>query len=404
MQKSLLLSHVLSLSLVFSACAARQPQLAVQTPVALNTQNQASPTGHPSWRQITGQDPSFPWRVADPALMTQPDGSIWVAGTGDLLRFKNLGALVQGEKPERLELRLFQHVGKQIVPLHDEELPWDLQFYPRGTGQVLLGGVMSPRPGQLHARWPQDNLSRRIKQASYDTSRRGWVFAEKPLFGTPDHDNPLGHAYGHQLYSEKGQTYLFYEAISQEVNSETGQPDGDSGHYATELFVRPLNAQGQAGPERRILGRSDLPLDASRRVFGGFLLEGPRPTRYLVQGKTVHVVFFSTGDYPTKNYTVRAAYSTQGVLGPYRVVQDDQGRAANLTEKLQNDARLYGVGRAFPFEYQGQPWIIFHGAHDLPGVDHTVWPKEEPIRHLFIAPLSMGFHPDQRFWITVKSR
>ncbi|HEY9842875.1 MAG TPA: hypothetical protein V6D23_20585, partial [Candidatus Obscuribacterales bacterium] len=199
---------------------------------------------------------------------------------------------------------------------------------------------------------------------------------------------------------ENSQDYVFHEEVSHEVDTATGQPRPGTGHFATELFVRRIGPDGP-GEKHRILGVQDLPLSVTRRVIGGFLLEGPRPARYLVQGKPVHVVYFSTGDYPTKNYTVMAAYSTTGPLGPYKPVSEN-GNPLNLTRRLQDRIGLYGVGRAFPFMYRNQPWVIFHGARDLPGVDHNQWPKAEPIRHLYVAPLEMGFRPDGSFWLKIK--
>lgn len=350
-------------------------------------------------RQITGQTADAP-RVADPALQLQPDGSVWVSGTGALLSWPSLDALMVGQPPQARPLRLFERVRGQVVPLNDEELPWDLEFYQRGGRQLLIGGLMSPRPDAWHARWPADNISRRIKQATYDSRLSGWVFDETPLFGQVDFARFPGHSYGHQLFSEAGQDYLFHDQVSSEVDTLTGLPCPGSGHFATEIFLRRLSAAGEVSAPVRLLGIQDLPLEATRRVLGGFLLEGPRPARYVVQGRCVHVIFFSTGDYPTKNYTVRAAYSTQGLLGPYRPI-GEPGQPANLTADLQQRLGLYGVGRAFPFSYRGQSWILFHGAHDLPGVDHTRWPKQEPLRQLFVAPLEMGFDAAGRFWLRI---
>ncbi|MEZ0370329.1 MAG: hypothetical protein ACAI44_14665 [Candidatus Sericytochromatia bacterium] len=385
--------------------------LALLLPLAASCANSPAPVA--SWpllrlaaapattvRQITGLDPTAPWLVADPAIVPQPDGSVWVSGTGDLLAWPSLDALMAGVSAKKLDLRLYQRVGGKIVALNPEELPWDLQFYARGGRRLLLGGLMSPRPGSEHARWPDDNISRRIKRAQYDESLPGWVFDEAPYFGSTDYAHFPGHAYGHQLYSENSQDYVFHEEVSHEVDTATGQPRPGTGHFATELFVRRIGPDGP-GEKHRILGVQDLPLSVTRRVIGGFLLEGPRLARYLVQGKPVHVVYFSTGDYPTKNYTVMAAYSTTGPLGPYKPVSEN-GNPLNLTRRLQDRIGLYGVGRAFPFMYRNQPWVIFHGARDLPGVDHNQWPKAEPIRHLYVAPLEMGFRPDGSFWLKIK--
>lgn len=401
----LTLSAFLALALpLTAACAPLTAAGRSSLPVrpATNVRLAANPANAPaSVRQITGQRPDSPYLVADPAVQPQPDGSVWVSGTGDVLVWPSLDAMMAGGPARRLELQLYARVGGKIVALSGEELPWDLQFYTRSGRRILLGGVMTPRPGEDHAHWPGDNISRRIKIAEYDTALPGWVFAEQPFFGVADHESFLGHAYGHQLYNEQGKDYVFHEEVSAEVDTATGQPRAGTGHFATELFVREIGPQGP-GDKIRILGVQDLPLETTRRVIGGFLLEGPRVARYVVQGKPVHVVFFSTGDYPTKNYTVMAAYSTSGPLGPYRPVLEN-GSPLNLTRRLQDKIGLYGVGRAFPFSYHNQPWIIFHGARDIPGVDHSQWPKQEPIRHLYVAPLEMGFRPDGSFSLSVKN-
>lgn len=311
--------------------------------------------------------------VADPAIVDNGD-SILIMGTGDILKYKNLDSLIKAEPAEKESLTLFKEISvgsrKVIVHMMPDELPWDLQFYEINGEKYLYGGVMSPLPGSNNARWPHENISRRIKVATFDQELNGWVFKEKPVFGKIDHQNWKGHSYGQQIIKENNNLYMFHEEISR---------DG-----ITELFVRKMISPLKAGKAIKIAGIEDLPLDLTRRVDGGHLLEGPRYMKTKVQGKEVHLVFFSTGDFPTKNYATRVAYSFEGILGPYKVA------SADITEAAE-DRGLHGVGRAFPFKYRGKNWIIFHGAYDLPGVDHTKWPEnlDNFKRCLFVGPLEM---------------
>ena len=311
--------------------------------------------------------------MADPAIVDNDD-SILIMGTGDILKYRSLDALINAEPAEKETLTLFKEISvasrKVIVHMMPDELPWDLQFYEFDGEKYLYGGVMSPLPGTNNARWPHENISRRIKVATFEEELNGWVFKEKPVFGKIDHLNWIGHSYGQQIIKEKNDLYMFHEEISR---------DG-----ITELFVRKMNSPFEASKAIKIAGIEHLPLEFTKRVDGGHLLEGPRYMKTQVEGKEVHLVFFSTGDFPTKNYATRVAYSFNGILGPYEVSPDD------ITEKAE-DQGLHGVGRAFPFKYQDKNWIIFHGAKDLPGVDHTKWPEnlDNFKRCLFVSPIKL---------------
>lgn len=294
--------------------------------------------------------------VADPAIVDNGD-SLLIMGTGDILKYKNLESLTRGDVPEKEHLKLFKEITinkrKVVIHMAPWELPWDLQFYEIDGVKYLYGGVMSPLPDLNDARWPEENISRRIKVATYDPDFKGWVFQERPVFGKIDHKNWKGHSYGQQIIKDGSELYMFHEEISR---------DG-----ITELFVRKMISPTKAGPAKKIAGIEDLSLESTKRVDGGHLLEGPRYTKTKVNGKPVHLVFFSTGDFPTKNYATRVAYSFESIEGPYKVIDQD------ITESAE-DQGLYGVGRAFPFRHQNKDWIIFHGAKDIPGVDHTKWP------------------------------
>ena len=106
--------------------------------------------------------------VADPAIVEQ-NNSILVMGTGDILKYKNLSTLIRGTAPQKENLTLFKEISvgdkKVILHLAPQELPWDLQFYELDGKKYLYGGVMSPLPGSNEARWPDENISRRIKVA-----------------------------------------------------------------------------------------------------------------------------------------------------------------------------------------------------------------------------------------------
>lgn len=318
--------------------------------------------------------------VADPAIVSTED-EVLVMGTGDVLMWKDLKALVSGDKAQKKRLELFKESAGEVTPLGPGELPWDLQIYDLEGESYLYGGVMTPLPGMQDARWPEENISRRIKVATFDKKLEGWVFREEPVFGKADHDSWPGHSYGQQIIKEKGKTYMLHEEISR---------DG-----ITELFIRKMITPFKASKAKKILGIEDLALSETVRVDGGHLLEGPRYTKISLEGKEVHLVFFSTGDFPTKNYTTRVAYSLESIEGPYTVVKN-KGKALDLTQPAQ-ELGLHGVGRAFPFEHDGKNWIIFHGAKDLPGTNHEVWPQNLDYfqRCLFVAPLEVHLNENE---------
>lgn len=317
-----------------------------------------------------------PSSVADPAIV-QMNKKILVMGTGNNLEWDSLADLVKTGKPSEQKLSLYQEVlingEKEIVSLNPEELPWDLQFYQIRGKRYLYGGVMTPFKGERHAHWPDDNISRRIKVAVYDSTLKGWVFKSTPVFGVPSHTDWAGHSYGQQIIRTHSGLYLMHEEIS--------RPG------VTEIFIRKLLTPFKAGSAKKLIGVDDLPPEASRRHDGGQLLEGPRYQLIHSGGKKIHLIFFSTGDFPTNNYATRVAYSEHSALGPYRVVNK------NVTEKFGAINQLYGVGRAFPFTYKKKHWLLFHGAKNLRGVDHSLWPTDLKSfkRCLFLSPVSYEF-------------
>lgn len=324
-------------------------------------------------KQIHCPGPGREMMVADPAIVPAA-GSVLVMGTGDILKWKNLDALISGSAPQREHLTLFKEVtigDRQVVmPMSPPELPWDLQFYTLNGEAHLYGGLMSPLPNVNDARWPEDNISRRIKVATFDKKLKGWVFKEAPVFGKVDHQRWPGHSYGQQMAKHQNKFFMLHEEISR---------DG-----VTEIFIRQMITPAKAGAAKKIISIEHLKPEKTVRVDGGHLLEGPRHT--VING--LHYIFFSTGDFPTKNYATRVAYSFN-IEGPYKVIEDQNG-AIDLTLPAQK-LGLYGVGRAFPFKYQGKDWIIFHGARDIPGVDHRVWPSnlDRFQRCLFAAPIKI---------------
>lgn len=326
-----------------------------------------------SIKQIHCPGPGREMMVADPAIVATA-GSVLVMGTGDILKWKNLDSLISGAAPQRETLNLFKEVmigeRKVSLPLAPPELPWDLQFYTLNGEAHLYGGVMTPLPNTNDARWPEDNISRRIKVATFDKTLKGWVFKEAPVFGKADHGRWPGHSYGQQIVRHQNTTFMLHEEISR---------DG-----VTEIFIRRMITPLKAGAAKKIIGIENLKPDKTVRVDGGHLLEGPRYTN--ING--THFIFFSTGDFPTKNYATRVAYSSH-IEGPYKVIEDSNG-AIDLTLPAQR-LGLYGVGRAFPFKYQGKDWVIFHGAKDIPGVNHNVWPAnlDRFQRCLFAAPIQI---------------
>lgn len=323
--------------------------------------------------------PGRDFGVADPAIVQEKD-SVLIMGTGDILKYRNLDSLVGLQKAKKENLVLFKeitvHNRKVVIHMAPWELPWDLQFYDIDGTKYLYGGVMSPLPNLNDARWPEDNISRRIKVATFDDNLDGWVFRETPVFGEINHREWKGHSYGQQMIKHGNSFVMFHEEITR---------DG-----VTEIYLRKMDSPFKAGKAKKLVGIENLSEEASRRVDGGHLLEGPRYIKTKVDNRDVHLIYFSTGDFPTKNYATRVAYSFKSIEGPYTVIEEDITKPAE-------DKGLYGVGRAFPFMHKGKNWIVFHGAKDLPGVDHNKWPEnlDTFVRCLFISEIKLEMKKDK---------
>src|SRR5206468_214202 len=94
--------------------------------------------------------------------------------------------------------------------------------------------------------------------------------------------------------------------------------------YRTELFARRMVTSFRAADEEvPILGLGPSPYPATVRhdpvsgKISGYLIEGPRPVRLSHGGKSVYVIGFSSGDFPTERYGINFAWSDR-LTGPYR--------------------------------------------------------------------------------------
>jgi hypothetical protein len=382
-------------------------------------------------KQLTGVGSDFGLPpVTDPSLSVQSDGSVLVEGTSNIeaessteaiLYWPNLKSLVQGLQPTRQPIRLLKEVQLEdqfvVVPLVPDEIPWDLEIYSLLGQSYLYAGVMTPEVGLQNA-MGDDNISRRVRVAETSDQGKTWVFKKDPVFGTPSFTNWIGHSYGHQLIqSADGITYMFHDMVSGIVDDSTGLPTSSGGFTKTELFARILDPQNPmktltSVPEvsgarvvtlssgekvYKILGIEDLPLESSHREGGGYLLEGARPRKIEIQKgselKTLYLILFSTGDYPLKNYTIRAAISEGGILGPYQVYKEN-GVPKDLGDEMKNSMGFHALGRGFSFDYEGENWLLFHAEADLPGLDYTTTWRDVQ-QSIFVAPLDIHYDGDE---------
>jgi hypothetical protein len=352
--------------------------------------------------------------LADPAppLVTER-GEVEIYGSGRyFLRYASWSEFERGGAYRIVPLDLRYPGGESYTGTYTH--PWDLRKYrveaPGEPGrEVLVGGAMSATEGRAAARWPEDNINRRIFLFHRDATDR-WIRARTPLVGEVA-SGWLGHSYGGNFFQPgaahpgvlrpgaTGDILFFYEKVD-----EVGpMGDGTPGPFRTQIYARRVAAGSLAttGPEVRIIGVGEPPYPATRRSIGGYLVEGPRPIELRIAGRTLYLVTFSSGDFPTDGYAMNYAWATRP-LGPYHPVLDRSGTdLVDLGAELKQRHGLSWVGRPVIYRTRpGQYEMLFHAVRRnlLPDNDYRRWPTRYPLwrffRSIFKVRLRIQLAPD----------
>ena len=285
--------------------------------------------------------------------------------------------------------------------------PWDVRKYRvvepgAAPYEILVGGTMTSTADHPLPIWPQDNFTRRLFLFRADSQGR-WSQAERPLVGVVG-DSWLGHSYGGNIIQEDAEDQqtirldsakrlaLFYERVSV---SHDGRPT------RTELFASEMPSLSRPGREASILSLAGVVPPSARRSIGGELVEGPRPIQLKVGGRTLYVVGFSSGDYPTDGYTINFLWS-RSLFGPYHAfMTDDGGDFFDFAGELKARYGLTWIGRPALFRApNGELEMLFTAAVKAmaPEIDYDHWPKDSDaakvFRALFKAKISLSATPD----------
>jgi hypothetical protein len=330
-----------------------------------------------------------PHGFADPGLHVTTDGRPEIYGTGGAcLSFDSWADLLSGHPATTRPVGLVDPAGRSLDVEAWDPLP---HRWPDGD-DVLYAGVMATRADGRAPRFPQDNWSRRV----YAFKRDGalWRREREPLFSpVPATPTYLGHCYGHHVVrDEQGAPWIFYERCSV-ATLKRGRPFP----ARTELFARRMLSPFEVeATEHLILGLGEAPYPSTARTIGGHLVEGPRPVRVLVGDRTLYLMGFSSGDFPTDSYALNLAWSDR-IQGPYRPLLAPHGRdLLDLGAPLKQAFDLsWGPGRPCLFACpNGEWWMLFHAVHkgDRPGTDYSRWPKRLDgfRRHVYLAPVTIA--------------
>ena len=287
-------------------------------------------------------------------------------------------------------------------------MPWDIRkFRVNGPNdqstEMLLGGAMSASGDHDVPFWPDDNINRRIyifRQNSIDS----WIRDLSPL-SSPLSSGWVGHSYGGNLIQEdaelnvidpslKNKIALFYEKVSVEkMNFPVN----------TELFAMELDSSLNPvpGTETKIFDVSSNYLSL-RRTIGGLLAEGPRPVQVLIKGEKFFLVGFSSGDFPSDQYTLNFLWS-RSLMGPYQpILNSDRSDLLDFGIKIKNRYNLSWLGRPSLFKTpDGEFEILFHAVRKdvIPENDYSRWPTQYHLwdfhRSIFKAKVTLDLNPQK---------
>ncbi len=284
-------------------------------------------------------------------------------------------------------------------------MPWDIRKFrliePNNKStEMLLAGAMSASGNRDVPFWPDDNNNRRVyifRQNSADS----WIRDVVPL-SAPLTTSWVGHSYGGNLIQEdsemdvinpslKKQIALFYEKVSAE---NANFP------LKTELFAVEIDSSLKPvpGTETKIfdVGTNYVSL---RRTIGGQLAEGPRPLQVEINGEKFFLVGFSSGDFPSDQYTLNFLWS-RNLMGPYHpILNSDRTDLLDYGIKIKNRYNLSWLGRPSLFKNpDGNYEILFHAVRKdvIPENDYSRWPAQYKLwdfhRSIFKANVSLNLN------------
>ncbi len=332
--------------------------------------------------RLTGT-PGFPMErdFGDPSTPDFSDSShvrVYTTG-GDVLIWTSdstrsaKNKFLEGAPPRHERLVIAHHDGFTLLDeLLSGEDAWDPTVEYHDGQPILYAGVMSPRPNESNAFWPEDHWSRRT--FAFDWRNDRWVMRANPVFGKlPTQPQWLGHNYGHHVVvDDKDRRWMFYERVSEERH---GRP------YKTELFARRLNhSEGLVGKEVAILKIPSAPWTHSVREDGTLLIEGPRVLKF-ADG---YLLSFSAGDYFSDHYGIHLAWSKK-LTGPYKPYLNSKGNdLKNFATVINKQIPMtWGPARAAFFVEDEQLWMLFHG------IEKASWiPTPDGKRDVYLAPMA----------------
>jgi hypothetical protein len=316
------------------------------------------------------------------------------------LRFDSWDSFLAGGEARRVPVALYHPDKTRIEGTHSA---WDLSLHAWGDETYLYAGVMTPTGRRRQARWPQDNWTRRV-YAFHRQGRHRWVRDSRPLFGeVPRVGGWIDHSYGHHfIEDEDGVTWVFYERVVEEGRCRRGYPTP----HVTEIFARKMITPCRADDEEiPILDVGSPPYPTTRRRAphsgepNGFLIEGPRPTRVVLEDQVFYLLGFSAGDFPTDRYGIHLAWSRH-VLGPYLPLLESSPHGLDMADLGREIRQRYGLswGPARPSFFadpSGAWWLLFHAVRKelRPDTDYSNWPQR-PLGHfhrnIYLAPVRIA--------------
>ncbi len=380
-----------------------------------------------------------------PVCIDLPDGTsiyaLYFSG-GRVIYTRTLEEMLKGGVRPFDEIEVQTRSGKPLVmkPFHQAEAIWDTELvvYNRKRADGSFERAFVGHGGKMDRVEPEAPCS--VAHHNYRRSRHsfkvefsvhpetgkirevwkslGSIHGNKPptdgRWISRDEDQAHAHGYGSRMVrdangepwrDENGCMWMAYE----EVTEEKVLPDGRRLPYATQIFARRMNEDLTLSVGEPVLLSSYTSWENPQKIFSasnrrgpqgehsGYLVEGPNPILMKVGGKEYWVVFFSAGDFVAEygNFMMYREKS-EGPIGPYRHVMNDDGELLNVTEKLVADLGLTWAGRLNPFyDENGKLWGLMHGIFkaDIPdGWVKCGWPRtpEEFIcyaRRVLLVPL-----------------
>jgi hypothetical protein len=371
---------------------------------------------------------------------------------GRVLYYSSLRDLLHGGiRPfNKIEARTKDGNPLIMEPYHLAEAIWDTELIPYkkklDNGEIVVnyighGGMMDRVDPLIPCSVINHNYRRSRHAFQVQFSGEGNLNSVKeiwtdlgPIHGnrptsdgrwiSQDENQMHAHGYGSRLVRDgTGQPWRDSEGFMwmtyEEVTEEKILGPGLRFPYGTKIFARRINDNLTLGFDKPILlsgyepwVSAGKPFAAAKRMdsagnLSGFLVEGPNPVLMSIQDREYWVIFFSAGDFvSTYGNFMMYREKSEGPIGPYRHVVDENNELVDLTSELVSKLALTWAGRLNPFyDEDGQLWGVMHGIFksDIPdGWIKSGWPRtlDEFIfyaRRIFLVPLGAHLKHDQPY-------